>query len=77
MVAVCALVLIGVSMIFPAPERKKIAGLTFATVGDKLETTDVKETPHLRRETPAEHRVNLAFTCVLIATVFSLWIYFR
>src|ERR1700681_3379214 len=77
MFVVCAIVLIAVSMMYPAPERKKIAGLTFATVGDKLETTDVKETPHLRRETPAEHRVNLAFTLLLIATVFSLWIYFR
>src|ERR1700730_8999234 len=77
MFVVCAVVLIGVSMMYPAPERKKIAGLTFATVGDKLETTDVKETPHLRRETPAEHRVNVAFTLLLIATVFSLWIYFR
>src|ERR1700726_347431 len=77
MFVVCAIVLIGVSIMYPAPERKKIAGLTFATVGDKLETTDVKETPHLRRETPAEHRVNLAFTLVLIATVFGLWIYFR
>src|ERR1700738_2368456 len=77
MFVVCAIVLIGVSMMYPAPERKKIAGLTFATVGDKLETTDVKETPHLRRETPAEHGVNLAFTLLLIATVFTLWIYFR
>jgi len=77
MFVVCAIVLIAVSMMYPAPERKKIAGLTFATVGDKLETTDVKEAPHLKRETPAEHRVNLAFTLVLIATVFGLWIYFR
>jgi SSS family solute:Na+ symporter len=77
MFVVCAIVLIGVSMMYPAPERKKIAGLTFATVGDRLETTDLKETPHLKRETPAEHRVNLTFTLVLIATVFGLWIYFR
>jgi SSS family solute:Na+ symporter len=77
MFVVCAIVLIGVSMMYPAPERKRIAGLTFATVGDKLETTDLKETPHLKRETRAEHRVNLAFTLLLIATVFSLWIYFR
>jgi SSS family solute:Na+ symporter len=76
MFIVCALVLIGVSMLSPAPERKKIAGLTFATVDEKLDTVDVK-TAHLARETPAEHRVNLAFTCVLLATVLSLWIYFR
>ncbi|MGA2429350.1 MAG: sodium:solute symporter [Candidatus Acidiferrum sp.] len=76
MFIVCALVLIGVSMLFPAPERKKIAGLTFATVDEKLDTVDVK-TAHLARETRTEHRVNLAFTYVLLATVLGLWIYFR
>lgn len=76
MFIVCALVLIGVSMLFPAPERKKIAGLTFATVDEKLDTVDVK-TAQLARETRTEHRVNLAFTYVLLATVLGLWIYFR
>jgi SSS family solute:Na+ symporter len=76
MFIVCAFVLIGVSMLFPAPERKKIAGLTFATVDEKLDTLDVK-TAHLARETRTEHRVNLAFTYVLLATVLGLWIYFR
>jgi solute:Na+ symporter, SSS family len=76
MFIVCALVLIGVSMLFPAPERKKIAGLTFATVDEKLDTVDVK-TAHLARETRTEHRVNLAFTYVLLATVLGLWVYFR
>ena len=73
---VCAAVLIGVSMMYPAPERKKIAGLTFATVSEKLATTDVS-TPHLQRETRTERSFNLAFTGVLIATVVGLWIYFR
>jgi SSS family solute:Na+ symporter len=76
MFVICAFVIIGVSMMFPAPERKKIAGLTFATVDDKLDTVDVK-TAHLARETRTEHRVNLAFTYVLLATVLGLWIYFR
>jgi len=76
MFVVCTLVLIGVSMMYPAPERKKIAGLTFATVGEKLATADVS-TPHLQRETPTERLFNLAFTGVLIATVVGLWIYFR
>src|SRR2546425_9058467 len=76
MFVVCTFVLIGVSMMYPAPERKKIAGLTFATVGEKLETADVS-TPHLQRETRTERLFNLAFTGVLIATVVGLWIYFR
>ncbi len=76
MFVVCTAVLIGVSMMYPAPERKKIAGLTFATVGDKLDTTDASA-PHLQRETPMERLINLGFTGVLIATVVGLWIYFR
>jgi solute:Na+ symporter, SSS family len=76
MFVVCAFVLIGVSMMYPAPERKKIAGLTFATVGEKLQTTDVS-TPHLQRETRTERLFNLAFSGALIATVVGLWIYFR
>jgi len=76
MFVICALVLIGVSMMYPAPEGRKIAGLTFATVDEKLQTTDVTA-PHLRRETQAEHVVNLVFTVALLATVIGLWIYFR
>jgi hypothetical protein len=76
MFVICAIVLIMVSMMYPAPERKKIAGLTFATVGDKLDLADVN-TPHLQRETSTERLLNLAFTGVLLATVVGLWIYFR
>src|SRR5216684_3370731 len=76
MFVLCAAVLVGVSLLYPAPERKKIAGLTFATVGEKLATTDVS-TPHLQRETRTERLFNLAFTGVLVATVVGLWIYFR
>jgi hypothetical protein len=61
---------------YPAPEKAKIAGLTFATVDQKLATVDAN-TPHLQRETPREHRINLAFTGLLLATVIVLWIHFR
>ena len=76
MFVVCSAVLIAVSMMYPAPERKKIAGLTFATVGQKLDSVDVS-TPHLARETKKERTMNLVFTLVLIATVVGLWIRFR
>jgi SSS family solute:Na+ symporter len=76
MFVVCTFVLIGVSMLYPAPARKKVAGLTFATVDDKLESMDVR-TANLKRETQKEHTLNVAFTVVLIVLVFSLWIYFR
>jgi SSS family solute:Na+ symporter len=76
MFVICAAVLIGVSLMYPAPERKKIAGLTFATVGEKLDTVDVNA-PHLQRETAKERAINLALTAVLLATVVGLWIHFR
>lgn len=76
MFVVCAVVLIVVSFFYPAPEREKIAGLTFATVDQKLDTSTV--TPlHLQRETSSQRMVNLAFTAVLVATVIGLWIHFR
>ena len=76
MFVVCSIVLIGVSMFFPAPSREKIAGLTFATVDDKIDTKVVKTAP-LERESRRAHNINLAFTAVLLVTVVSLWIYFR
>src|SRR5204862_155736 len=41
MFVVCSVVLIGVSLMTPAPDRKRFAGLNFATVGDKMETIAV------------------------------------
>jgi SSS family solute:Na+ symporter len=76
MFVICTMVLIGVSMLFPAPQRSKLAGLTFATVDDKLDTVDTKS-PVLARETAREHKLNLTLTYVLIATALCLWIYFR
>ena len=75
MFVVCAGVLIGISLMTPAPERKKLAGLTFATVDEKLETTLVGG-HKIARETRLEHRLNLVFTLLLLATVIALWIYF-
>jgi SSS family solute:Na+ symporter len=76
MFVVCTVVLIGVSLMYPAPDRKKLAGLTFSTVDEKIDSAAVSA-PHLARETHTEHATNLAFTGVLLATVISLWIYFR
>jgi solute:Na+ symporter, SSS family len=76
MFVVCTAVLIGVSLMYPAPDRKKLAGLTFATVDDKIDTEGVTA-PHLARETKTEHAINVGFTFVLLAVVVGLWIYFR
>jgi SSS family solute:Na+ symporter len=78
MFVVCAVVLIGVSLMTPPPDRKRLAGLTFATVDDKMETVAVgipqRKPAH---ETPTEHAINVVFSLLLLATVVGLWIYFR
>src|SRR5215467_8711942 len=76
MFVVCTAVLVVVSMMYPAPDRKKLAGLTFATVDDKIDSTDVSA-PHLAKETRGEHAVNVGLTLALLTTVISLWVYFR
>jgi SSS family solute:Na+ symporter len=77
MFVVCTVVLIAVSLMTPAPDRRKLAGLTFATVDEKLDTAVVSTSPALARETALEHKLNVAFTLLLLATVVGLWIYFR
>ncbi len=76
MFVICSAVLIGVSLVTPAPDRRKLAGLTFATVDDKIDTHDVTRVS-LERESPMEHKLNVAFSLLLVATVVGLWIYFR
>ncbi|HYL62205.1 MAG TPA: sodium:solute symporter [Candidatus Methylomirabilis sp.] len=78
MFVVCSLILVVVSMMTPAPERKQLAGLTFATVDDKIETTAVGQSERKpAHETPTEHRINVALSLLLLGTVIGLWIYFR
>jgi SSS family solute:Na+ symporter len=78
MFVACSLVLVAVSMITPAPDRKTLAGLTFATVDDKIETTVVGQ-PQRKpaHETPTEHWINVCASLLLLATVIGLWVYFR
>jgi len=75
MFVVCSAVLFVVSLLTPAPDRRKLAGLTFATVDDKLDTAAVSG-PALARETPLERKLNAFFSLLLVATVVGLWIYF-
>jgi SSS family solute:Na+ symporter len=78
MFVICSVVLVVVSLMTDAPDRKRLAGLTFATVADKMEVTAVSM-PQRKpaHETVAEHRVNVVFSVLLLATVIGLWIYFR
>ncbi len=77
MFVVCSVVLVVVSYLGPAPDRRRLAGLTFATVDDKMDVAPARETPKLAHETAREHRVNVFFSVLLVATVVGLWIYFR
>jgi SSS family solute:Na+ symporter len=80
MFVVCSLVLILVSLVTPAPERRKLAGLTFATVGEKMDVVAVTPSALERkpaRETALEHRINIVFSLALLLTVIGLWIHFR
>jgi SSS family solute:Na+ symporter len=79
MFVVCSVVLVGVSLMTPAPDPKRLAGLTFATVDDKIETITVGGPPMRKpaHETPTEHVINVVFSLLLLGTVVGLWIYFR
>jgi SSS family solute:Na+ symporter len=77
MFAVCALVLVAVSLLGEAPDRRRLAGLTFATVDDKLEGVTLVAAPKPAAETARELRINVAFSFLLVATVVGLWIHFR
>src|SRR5215467_6262023 len=77
MFVVCSIMLVVVSLMTPPPERKKLAGLTFATVDEKMDLVAVPSARKPAAETPAERRMNLVFTFALIATVITLWVHFR
>jgi solute:Na+ symporter, SSS family len=80
MFVVCSLLLILVSLTTPAPERRKLAGLTFATVGEKMDVVTVTPSAQERKpaaETALEHRINIVFSLALLLTVIGLWIHFR
>jgi SSS family solute:Na+ symporter len=77
MFVICAAVIVIVSYMTPTPNREKLAGLTFQTVDDKLQTVPVGTKMALARETALEHRLNVIFSVALLATVVGLWIYFR
>ena len=74
---VCAAILIGVSLATPPPDRRKLAGLTFATVKDKMDVTRLENVRRPAPESPTQHRLNVALSVALVLTVVSLWIYFR
>jgi SSS family solute:Na+ symporter len=82
MFAVCSAVLVTVSLLTKAPERSRLAGLTFATVVEKIGVVPVGSAAaqpayRLTPESATEYRVNVAFSVLLALSVIALWIYFR
>jgi hypothetical protein len=76
MFVVCCAVLIGVSLVTPAPDRKRLAGLTFATVDDKMDVTPLTTMHKPAAATAKEHRLNVIFSVVLVLTILLLYIKF-
>ncbi|MCW5969912.1 MAG: sodium:solute symporter [Blastocatellales bacterium] len=79
MFAVCVAVLVGASLATPAPEARKVGGLTWQTVRDAIEYEDEAtgaQAAASATENPGMRSLNQAFTLLLIVTVVSLWIYF-
>lgn len=78
MFVICSLLLIIISLLTSAPDRKKLAGLTFATVDEKMDVIPVTPVSYKpAAETRFEHRLNIAFSVALVCTVVGLWVHFR
>jgi SSS family solute:Na+ symporter len=80
MFAACVVLLVVVSLLTPAPEDRKTAGLTFQTVRQKIdlsmiESESVLQAP-LEPESPSTSRLATVFTLLLIITMIALWITF-
>ena len=77
MFVVCSIVLVVVSLMGTAPDRQRLAGLTFATVNQKLDVIPLGSVRKPAAESASERRINVMFSLALLATVVGLWIYFR
>lgn len=81
MFVICIVVLVVVSLLTPEPSRRKVAGLTWATIKEEIDISGVSAKSVLETqvapETPRWHWLNRLLAGVLIVTMISLWVYFR
>jgi solute:Na+ symporter, SSS family len=63
----CSAILVGVSLLSPAPAPERVADLTLQTATTVLDTQD----------TPKERRLTIALSLLLAATIGVLWFVFR
>ncbi len=81
MFVICIIVLVVVSLMTPAPSDRKVAGLTWQTVSEKIDTGAAAAPGEV--ELPTEpgsetvRRMVTIFALLLIVTMICLWIYFR
>lgn len=80
MFVICLVILIAVSLLTPAPEHDKVAGLTFQTVQEMVSMREVESESILAApaevETAGQRRLNTALAGLLLVTIIFLWIYF-
>ena len=77
MFAICVAILVIVSLLTPAPAKRKVSGLTWQTVREEIaQDPTVASALVVGEETSAQRRLNVIFAGVLVATIVSLWIYF-
>ena len=80
MFVVCTAVLVAVSLATAAPDRRKVAGLTWATVDQQVDLSAVSTRSlgqtRLAPESTSWHRRNQVLAGLLVATMVGLWIYF-
>jgi SSS family solute:Na+ symporter len=78
MFVVCLAVLVAVSLATPAPDRRKVAGLTFATIeGVPAGAAAGQAAPALPPPSESMRRGAQAAAGVLVMLMIGLWIYFR
>lgn len=68
MFLICTGVLVAVSFMTPAPSEAKLAGLTFATAGGRVEAGD---------DSAASRRIAAFFSIALVVILATLWFWFR
>src|SRR5260370_8578627 len=77
MFVICSAVLIGVSLMTPAPDRARLAGLTFAAVDEKMAAVPVGSSFRKPAHTPpSEHRINVIFFLPFLPPVMSFSLHF-
>jgi SSS family solute:Na+ symporter len=81
MFVICVAVLVGVSLLTPAPDRRKVAGLTWATIDQRVDLgaaagAGALSAP-LAPESGAWRQRNKAAAVLLVVIMIGLWIHYR